>query len=100
MNEYDDEVSKPDHSPWIICPTCDGEGHHSRHLGSFTMSEFNECFDDEESREGYFSGRYDQSCNTCQGTGKIRESQWDRHYEEERRFRMLETGRNEAGEPI
>lgn len=101
--EYDEDgelIFKPDRSAWMICPTCSGEGHHAKELGSFTQSEFYECFDDEESRERYFAGGYDKVCNVCHGSGKIRESQLEEVDKEERRLRMLETGRNEAGEPL
>lgn len=71
---YDDdgnevEVSVP--GCWEICDNCDGHGKHSRHLGAFTQSEFYETFDDEESREDYFAGRYDTKCEECRGDGKI-----------------------------
>lgn len=101
--EYDEdgeEIPRKDTSAWMICPVCEGEGHHAKELGSFTMSEFHECFDDEESRERYFAGEYDKVCNVCHGSGKIRESQLEDVEKEECRLRMLETGRNEAGEPI
>jgi DnaJ-class molecular chaperone len=96
----ENEVINPrDKSSWIICPTCEGDGQHSRNLGSFTQSEFEECFDD-DSREDYFAGVYDRQCETCRGAGKIRESQMERHHDQCRRERMMETGRNEAGEPL
>lgn len=96
----DEDLPQIDKSPWIICPMCDGNGHHCKHLGSFTMSEFNETFDDPEDREAYFAGAYDKRCETCGGDGKIRESQLEDYYEEVRRLNMLESGRNEFGEPI
>lgn len=37
-----------DRSPWIICPTCSGDGKHSQHLGSYTQSEFDGAFDPDE----------------------------------------------------
>lgn len=86
---------------WCICPECDGEGKHSRNLGSFTQSEFNESFDTEDSRDAYFRGDYDQTCNTCAGTGKIREDDTDsndRYHRTLENERIRETGRNDAGE--
>ena len=62
-----------DRSPWIICPTCSGDGKHSRALGSFTMEEFNEAFDPDE-QEAYMAGAYDQTCDTCSEAGKVRET--------------------------
>lgn len=85
-------------SAWIICPTCSGDGSHSRDLGSFTVDEFNEAFDDEE-QEMYFSGAYDRCCETCGGSGKIREDDEDADYRAERR-RMYEKGVNDAGERL
>lgn len=102
-DRYNDEAT-PDRSPWVICPHCEGDGHHAKHLGSFTMSEFYETYDDEESRENYFSGAYDTPCIPCGSSGKIRQSQLEAAMEmireENRRYRMAETGRNEWGEPI
>lgn len=87
---------------WMICPNCDGEGKHSKRLGSFTQSEFYEAFDDEESREAYFSGAYDETCHTCGGSGKIREDDEEALGRLERDHEanlIAETGRNSAGEP-
>lgn len=99
-HETDDDglVTARDTSPWMICPTCEGEGRHSRDLGSFTMSEFNECFDDPDDRAAYFDGAYDTCCATCGGSGKIRESQIGGHLAQLERERIHETGRNSAGE--
>lgn len=86
---------------WIICPTCHGEGKHSRHLGSYTQSEFQEAFPEEEDRQLYFSGGYDQHCHTCNGTGKIREDDdeaTERLRQDREADRIRETGYNDAGE--
>lgn len=59
---------------WIICPECDGwatdrgagvecDG------GGFTSSEWAE--QDDDFREGYLAGRYDQPCRPCKGKGRI-----------------------------
>lgn len=54
-----------------VCTDCDGHGTTLAPSlrGAFTASEFNECFDDEESRAAYFErgGRYDVTCETCGG---------------------------------
>lgn len=93
-----------DRSPWIICPTCSGDGHHAKHLGSFTHNEFNDYFEDEEDRAAYFKGEYDRMCQTCQGLGRLREADLAEATEAEarrdKRQRMAETGRNEDGEPL
>ena len=57
---------------WFICEACEGEGRSSAHIGSFTMSEFEETFDDPESRADYFAGRYDKVCKACNGSGKLK----------------------------
>lgn len=54
-----------------ICQICDGHGKHSQHLGSFTKDEFDQAFDDEESRQNYFDGAYDRPCEPCKGSGKV-----------------------------
>ena len=52
-----------------ICPSCQGEGHHSLAMGSFTQDEW--AMESEEFKEGYLNGEYDQPCETCDGTGKV-----------------------------
>lgn len=96
-DEHEDE--RPDRSPWMICPCCEGEGKSSAYLGDFTMSEFNEAFDDENSRAAYFRGDYDRPCNVCGGTGKIRESQMGLVERQREDDLIARTGRNSAGEP-
>lgn len=63
----DDEVVVPAHN--VVCPCCDGSGtiENPAFAGGFTMSEFQECFEDEEARAAYFSGRYDVGCTECNG---------------------------------
>lgn len=56
---------------WDICPVCEGEGGHSRHLGVITGEAWSEWDDDE--RAGYLCGSYDRSCDRCEGTGKVRD---------------------------
>jgi hypothetical protein len=55
---------------WIICDYCDGEGSHSRRFGTITSDDWHEW--DEESRHEYMSGRYDERCQNCKGSGKVR----------------------------
>lgn len=92
--------SKPK-GAWIICPHCEGDGKHSKRLGAMTSTEFHDCFDDEESREAYFSGAYDETCDTCRRSGKIREDDEEalgRLEQDQERERIAMTGRNDAGE--
>jgi DnaJ-class molecular chaperone len=55
---------------WQICPHCEGDGHHAKSLGVINMEDA-----DEEFREDYFAGRYDRTCEICNGSGKVREGE-------------------------
>lgn len=57
-----------------ICRTCDGEGKHVNPNidgHGITSEEWERDWDD-ESREAYFSGRYDVRCDDCDGRGVVR----------------------------
>lgn len=69
--ESDDEIEIRLPAVWVICDYCRGEGHHCRHLGAITSDEFSDWHPDE--REDYFAGRYDKTCDVCNGTGKALE---------------------------
>lgn len=45
-----------------VCPTCDGEGQHSQHLGVLDMEEW-----EPEELDLYRQGAYDTICNECKG---------------------------------
>ena len=51
---------------WYICPICSGNGSHSQRLGQLDLTEWSRS----ELKE-YFSGAYDDQCDTCKGSGKI-----------------------------
>lgn len=51
---------------WVICPTCDGHGKHSRRFGAMTVEEL----EDEDFAEAYVAGAYDALCEDCKGSGK------------------------------
>lgn len=55
-------------SKWCICSNCDGEGAHSKRLGVIACDDWT---DDE--LDAYKGGAYDQTCEVCEGTGKVRE---------------------------
>lgn len=55
---------------WLICPTCSGDGSHAQRLGVVNPEEWS---DDEW--EDYMGGAYDDVCESCQGSGKVREGQ-------------------------
>lgn len=71
-----EEVDVPDRSPWIICPECNGDGKHSRHLGSFSREDIERDWDP-DSWQDYLDGAYDQQCDVCRGTGKVRQQTYD-----------------------
>lgn len=52
-----------------LCSTCEGDGHSSSYLGSWTANEWAE--EDYEFQEDYFHGRYDKACPTCKGSGRV-----------------------------
>lgn len=60
---------------WVICDSCNGHGGSSAHLGVYTREELHEL--DDEFIDDYFSGRYNKSCNACDGTGKVKEIDYD-----------------------
>ncbi len=49
----------------MVCPRCNGEGSHSKHLGTFTAEEMYE--QGEEFREDYIAGKLDKMCEICKG---------------------------------
>jgi DnaJ-class molecular chaperone len=82
-------------SKWTICPTCDGDGSHSRRLGVVNPQEW-----DPEEFEQYMEGGYDEPCGTCGGSGKISREQRRAAMERHERQLCYERGVNEAGEPL
>jgi hypothetical protein len=65
-----------------VCGRCEGHGTHlNPSIGNhaYTREEFEEAFDDEESRENYFKrgGIYDVSCEECGGQRVIPELDYD-----------------------
>lgn len=67
-----DEVEVKLPTKWAICGTCDGDGGHSIRFGAFSGRRLEEARQDEEFWEAYMSGQFDERCEECQGTGKIR----------------------------
>lgn len=84
-------------SKWIICPTCSGEGQHSRAIGCITADQWEQDWSDDE-KEMYLEGGYDQTCESCQGSGKIKEEQLRGLAEDraERRLAAMEAGDSEG----
>ena len=66
----DGEVpSEPIRFAWVICPTCDGDGGHSRGLGVIDPDRLA----DDYFMTAYLRGDFDSRCERCQGSGKVRE---------------------------
>lgn len=71
----DDGTTKELPSKWCICDVCEGHGGSSAYLGAFTQDEMDECGD--EFLEDYVAGAYDRACESCGGTGKVLEPDFD-----------------------
>lgn len=66
----DGELTKePLTCEWTICDYCRGNGGHSRRFGIITSEEMSEYSD--EFRKGYTSGAFDETCQPCDGSGKV-----------------------------
>jgi hypothetical protein len=79
---------------WMICPACHGNGTHVNpniDAGGITASEMH---DDPEFLEQYMSGVYDQPCDVCSGSGKIREGKLEELAQnaEDRKLAAMEDG--------
>lgn len=67
----DEGIAVPLH--WEICQQCRGEGTSTAYLGAYTQSDREEMGDDwYEFIEDWQRGVYDQSCDGCDGTGKVK----------------------------
>lgn len=73
---------------WEICDYCNGDGGHSRRFGAYSADEWDEL--DEEFQQAYLSGRFDERCNPCDGTGKVRVIDEDQLTEQAREWLRLE----------
>lgn len=70
---YDDD-EQPIKLPMerIVCPTCRGEGKIvNPAIDGHGIPADDECWDDDDFREGYFGGRYDITCPECDGRNVI-----------------------------
>jgi hypothetical protein len=54
---------------WVICDLCRGSGGHSNRFGAYSADEWNE--QDDDFRQNYLSGRYDEPCGDCGASGKV-----------------------------
>lgn len=85
-------AKKTKDDPWIICPTCEGEGktvNPNIDAHGLTGEDFAE---DPDFAEDYFSGVYDIQCRCCDGAGKVRQSAIKRMRQaaDDRRLRAME----------
>ena len=74
--DTEDEVAVQLPSKNEVCPRCEGHGTHlTPSIGehAYSMEEFHEAFDDDESRGEYFrrGGIYDVTCEKCHGRNVI-----------------------------
>jgi DnaJ-class molecular chaperone len=84
LNDASEDVEIHVPFEWVICDYCRGNGTHSKHLGAFTASEWDE--QGFEFQEDYLAGNYDKTCEVCNGTGKVRSPRWEVMNEDERRW--------------
>lgn len=52
-----------------ICSTCRGTGGHSLRFGAITQRDREQW--DDDSFDAYMNGDYDETCDDCEGTGKV-----------------------------
>lgn len=64
------EVEVPSHL--AICGKCNGKGSHSLRFGAFSGERLAEAREDQEFWESYTSGQLDDSCDRCEGTGRVK----------------------------
>jgi hypothetical protein len=60
---------------WKICGRCGGEGRHSHAIGAITGADRADWSDDELS--SYMAGGLSETCEACEGTGKVAVSTTD-----------------------
>lgn len=75
-NDEGEEVTHELPAVMEVCDRCDGHGTHlNPNIGqhAYTPEEFAEAFDDDESRQAYFTrgGMYDVTCEECGGRNVV-----------------------------
>jgi hypothetical protein len=93
----------------VVCPRCDGEGKHMNpSIDGHGISGDDECWDDDDFREGYFGGRYDVTCYECKGANVVDEIDeeactpaqlelWEKHLQCEYEDRLIAEGERRMG---
>lgn len=75
-NEDGDEIELP--WKWEVCGVCNGQGTHVNPAIDAGGLSHEDLYEDPDFAEGYFSGRYDQTCNGCNGRSTVMVVDWDR----------------------
>jgi hypothetical protein len=83
-NDDSEDIEIP--SRYVVCGTCDGRGQHSHRFGAIPMADFMGPEWDDESREDYIAGRYDEQCGTCKGRRVVLVVDVDRCTPEQRKL--------------
>lgn len=84
-NDAGEEIEVP--ATREVCHTCDGKGLHVNRAidgHGITMDEWNGPDWDDDSREGYLTGRYDVPCEECGGNNVVPVPDMERMTPEER----------------
>jgi hypothetical protein len=82
LKENNEPITLTLYSRKIVCPCCDGEGHHFRSdLDENDLVRGIRQEHDYESWELYKSGAFNQTCSHCKGRNVVDELDWD-YFEE------------------
>jgi DnaJ-class molecular chaperone len=81
IETFTEEFGDPPVTHWEICPNCHGDGSHSKRLGVVDPDDW-----EPEEFDEYLAGRYDATCERCNGTGKIKELDEERLTPEQREW--------------
>ena len=73
---------------WVICPECDGEGHHGNpaYNGLSSASEF--CQEHPNFMQEYMDGVHDVPCKKCHCTGKTLDVDYEAISEQDNEWLM------------
>lgn len=75
-DDNDQAIKLPTHR--IVCPRCHGNGEHvNPSIDGNGISTDDECWQDDDFREGYLSGRYNVTCEECHGRNVVDDVDWD-----------------------
>lgn len=95
VDDDGDEVTVELPGRYEVCPRCRGRGSHvNPAIDGNGISTSDECWQDDDFREGYLSGLYDVSCERCDGLRVVmapdvecladgQRAAWEQHQREE-----------------